>query len=146
VRIEAAEFPDGFFLSNSASRVSYFARPRARIFMEARQSSWLVPMFVPVDPGDPCRHWRGMAEAAGAEVAGEQWRCERVGQEALGGRDVVRYRIVASPGQEMSGWIDSSLKFPVRIQKDDGTIASVVNIAEAPQPPSLFEIPEGFHK
>src|SRR5207253_4440928 len=31
VRIEAAEFPDGFFLSNSASRVSYFARPRARI-------------------------------------------------------------------------------------------------------------------
>ena len=146
VRIEAPDFPDGFFVSDGSNHVSHFARPNARIFMDARQSSWLVGMFVPVDPDDPCRQWRSMAEVAGAEDQNGQWRCERVGQEVIGGRDVVRYRIMVSVGREMLGWIDPALKFPLKIQREDGATAIVENILEQPQPAALFEIPANFRK
>jgi hypothetical protein len=146
VRIETSEFPDGYFVSDGSNRVSQFARPSVRIVMDARQSSWLVQMFVPVDPDDPCRQWRIMAEVAGAEDRNGQWRCERAGQEKLDGRDATRYRIILSADREMLVWIDPELKFPLKIQRDDGTTAAVENILEAPQPALLFEIPAGFRK
>ena len=146
VRIETPGFPDGFFVSDGSNRVSYFVRPDARVFMEARQSSWLVAMFVPVDPDDPCQRWRSMAKVAGAEVQNGQWRCEPAGQEIIDGRHAVRYRIIVSPDREMFGWVDPELKFPVKIQREDGTIAAIENILEAPQQAPLFEIPPGFRK
>ena len=60
VRIETPEFADGFFLIDAAKPVALFVRPAARIFMEARQSSRLTQVFVPVDPQAPCRGWRSM--------------------------------------------------------------------------------------
>jgi hypothetical protein len=42
--------------------------------------------------------------------------------------------------------IDPSLKFPLKIQRQDGTAALVENILEEPQPAPLFEIPAGFRK
>jgi hypothetical protein len=146
VRIETPEFADGFFVSDSSSHVGHFARPNARIFMDARQSSWLVRMFVPVDPNDPCQQWRSMAGIAGAEYQNGQWRCERAGQETIGGRHVVRYRVTSSSEREMLGWIDPDLKFPLKIQREDGTTAVAENILEAPQPKSLFEIPASFRR
>jgi hypothetical protein len=124
--------------------VSYFARPNARVFMEARQSSWLVSMFVSVDPDDPCKRWRSMAKVAGAQ--GDERRCERDGQEIIDGRHAVHYRIIPSSDREMSGWVDPNLKFPLKIQKEDGTTALVANMKEGPQPASLFEIPTDFRK
>jgi hypothetical protein len=146
VRIETPDFPDGFFVSDGSSHVSYFARPNSRIFMDARQSSWLTQMFVPVDPDDPCRQWSSMATAAGAGDQNGKWRCERAGQQMIDGRNVVRYRIVLSADREMLGWIDQDLKFPLKIQREDGTTAVVENILEVPQPAPLFEIPAGFRK
>jgi hypothetical protein len=146
VRIETAEFPDGFFVSDGSTRVSWFARPHARIFMDARQSSWMVQMFVPVDPNDPCQQWRSMARVAGTADQDNQWRCEHAGQETLDGRSVARFRIILSADQEMLGWIDPELKFPLKIRREDGTTAVVENILEAPQPAPLFEIPAGFSK
>jgi hypothetical protein len=144
VRIETPDFPDGFFVSDGSNRVSYFARPDAHLFMEARQSSWLVPMFVPVDPSDPCQQWRGMAKVAGAQT--DLWRCEPAGQEIIEGRQAVRYRIMASPDQEMFGWVDPDLKFPVKVRRQDGMTANVANVQTGPQPAALFEIPPGFRK
>jgi hypothetical protein len=146
VRIEPPEFPDGFFVSDSAHRVSYFARASARVFMDARQSNWAVQMFVPVDPDDPCVQWRGMASATGAEHRDAIWRCERSGQEVIDGRKVDRYRIILAAGREMLGWVDPDLKFPLKIQREDGTTAVVENIVEAPQPAPLFQVPVGFRK
>jgi hypothetical protein len=146
VRLETPEFPDGFFVSDGSKRVSYFARPNARIFMDARQSNWLVQFFVPVDPDDPCRQWRSMADVAGAEDRNAQWRCEQVGSEMIAGRAVTRYRIILSAGREMLGWIDPELKFPLKIQREDGTTAIVENVLQGPQPDQLFEVPAGFRK
>jgi hypothetical protein len=79
VRIETSDFPDGFFLIDGVSRAAYFARPGQRVFMDARQSSRLTQLFVPLDLGDPCLQWQAMAELAGATEPSDRWRCERVG-------------------------------------------------------------------
>jgi hypothetical protein len=146
VRIETPDFPDGFFLIDGASRAAYFARPGERVFMDARQSSRLTQLFVPLDLGDPCLQWQAMAKLAGATDRNDPWRCERVGEESVGGRDVVVYRAISSPGRELVGWIDPKLKFPLRIRLEDGMSISVENIREEPQPAPLFEIPPGFGK
>jgi hypothetical protein len=146
VRIETPDFPDGFFLIDGASRAAYFARPRERVFMDARQSSRLTQLLVPLDLGDPCLQWQAMAKVAGVTNANAPWRCERIGEESVGGRDVVVYRAIPSPGRELVGWIDPKLKFPLRMRLEDGVSISVENIREEPQPVLLFEIPGNFGK
>jgi len=146
VRIETPDFPDGFFLIDGVSRAAYFARPNERVFMDARQSSRLTQLFVPVGAADPCLQWQATAQLAGATDRSDPWRCERVGEEAVGGRAVVIYRAISSPSREFLGWIDSNLKFPLRIQLEDGSSISVANIHEEPQPARLFEIPSDFGK
>ena len=146
VRIETPEFPDGFFLIDGVSRAAYFARPGQGVFMDARQSSRLTRLFVPVDLGDPCLQWREMAMLAGAADPSDPWRCERVGEELLDGRGVVVFRAISSPGRDILGWIDPSLKFPLRIRMQDGTSITARDIHEEPQPSHLFEIPSGLRK
>jgi hypothetical protein len=146
VRIETPDFPDGFFLVDGARHAAYFARPGERVFMDARQSSRLTQLFVPLDSGEPCLQWQAMAKLAGAAEGNEPWRCDRVGEEKVGGRDAVVYRAASSPGREFVGWIDPKLKFPLRIRLEDGTSISIENIREEPQPAGLFEIPPGFGK
>jgi hypothetical protein len=146
VRIETPEFPDGFFLIDGVSRAAYFARPGQGVFMDARQSSRLTRLFVPVDLGDPCLQWQEMAMLAGVADPSTPWRCEGVGDELLEGRGVVVYRAVSSPGRNILGWIDPSLKFPLRIRMQDGTSITARDIHEEPQPSHLFEIPSGLRK
>jgi hypothetical protein len=145
VRIETPELADGFFLVNGARPTAYFVRPAAGTFMEARQSSRLTRIFVPVDPGEPCRQWQIMARLAGA-VDQSDWRCERVGEATIGGRNTTVYRIVSTPGRELIGWIDIARQFPLRIKTEDGSTITAENVRDEPQPAQLFEIPPGFRK
>jgi hypothetical protein len=145
VRLETPELADGFFLIDGAKPAAYFVRPAARVFMEARQSSWLTRMFVSVDPDNPCRQWQAMATLAGVPGQGD-WRCERIGEEAIGGQNVIGYRAVSAPGQEFLGWIDRARKFPLRIKTGDGAIITAENIHDEPQPAQSFEIPPGLRK
>jgi hypothetical protein len=146
VRIETPDFPDGSFLIDGENRTAYFVRPGERVYMDARQSNRLTQLFVPLDAGDPCRQWHAMAKLAGATDRNDPWRCERVGEELIDGRGVVVYRAISSPGREFLGAIDPNLKFPLRIQLQDGTAISAENIHEETQPAHLFEIPSGFGK
>lgn len=146
VRIETPNFPDGFFVSDGANRTAWFARPAARIFMDAGQSSRLSRLLVPVDPGDPCRQWQAAATLAGAPNESGPWRCERIGEARIEGRDAAIYRATPSPGHDVLAWIGLQLKFPLKIQTEGGGVIAVTNIQEAPQPESLFEIPQAFRK
>jgi hypothetical protein len=145
VRIETPELADGFFLVNGATPTAYFVRPAAGTFMEARQSSRLTRIFVPVDPGDPCRQWQIMARLAGAADQSD-WRCERVGEGTIDGRSIIAYRMVSTPGRELLGWIDTARKFPLRIRTEDGFTIAAENVRDEPQPAQLFEIPPGLRK
>ena len=146
VRIETPDFADGFFLVDEPNRAAYFARPTERIFMDARQSSRLTQLFVPVDLDDPCRQWQIMANLASGVDSSNGWRCEHIGEEIVDGRHAAVYRAISSPGRDIVGWIDPELKFPLRIKMEDGATITVENIQERPQSTRLFVIPTNFHK
>jgi hypothetical protein len=145
VRIETPDLPDGFFLIDGAKPTALFVRPAACVFMEARQSSLLTRLFVPVDPGSPCPQWQAMARDAGIAERGD-WRCERLADEAIVGHIAAAYRAVSPAGQELLAWIDPIRKFPVQIKTEDGTVIVAQNIRDDRQPAQMFEVPSGFRK
>lgn len=145
VRIETVEHTDGFFLVDAAKPSAWFVRPGARLYMDARQSSRLTRLFVPLDPDAPCSHWQAMARLAGA---GEQdaWRCERTGEETIDGHSTVAFRALSTKGEELVGWIDRERRFPLRIRIGDGTLITLEQIKDEAEPASSFELPAGYRK
>jgi hypothetical protein len=145
VRIETAEHPDGFFLVDTMKPSAYFVRPGAGLYMEARQSSRLTRLFVPVDPDAPCRQWQVMARLAG--VAGEgEWRCERTGEETIDGRSTVAFRAVPGAGEVFLGWIDRERRFPLQIRSEDDVFFKLEQVKDESQPESSFELPASYRK
>jgi hypothetical protein len=145
VRIETRELLDGFFLIDGAKPAAYFVRPGMHIYMDARQSSRLTSLFVPVDPDDPCRQWQAMARLAGATDQGD-WRCERISEEIIGGLRTIAYRALSAAHEQFTGWIDPKRKFPVRIRGEDGAVIAVENIRDEAQVAQPLEIPSTFRK
>ncbi len=144
-RIETPDLAGSFFLIDGAKPAAYFVRPAARIFMDARKSSQLTRLFVPVDPDNPCTQWHAMAKLAG--VADQvDWHCERVGEQTIGTRNTIGYRAVSARGREFTGWIDVAHKFPIRIETAEGIVLSADDIRDESQSPEPFEIPAGFRK
>jgi hypothetical protein len=145
VRIETAEHPDGFFLVDAMKPSASFVRPTARMYMDARQSSRLTRMFVPLDPDAPCSQWQTMARLAGAGDQAE-WRCERTGIETIDGHSTIAFRALSKTGEEFVGWIDRERRFPLRIKTADGTLITLEQIKDEPQPASSFELPNAYGK
>jgi len=144
VRLEAPEFADGFFLADAVTPTAYFVRPGAHIYMDARQSSQLTRLLVPVDPDEPCRQWQAMAQLAGLAGQGD-WRCERTGEEQIDGRHVNVFHAVSGSGQ-LVGWIDPTRRFPLRIKTEDGTVIALEHVKDEPQSATPFEPPSNFRK
>jgi hypothetical protein len=145
VRIESPDFSDGFFLIDGAKPAAYFVRPAAGLFMDAKQSTALTRLFVPVDPDNPCRQWQAMAEIAGLEKQGD-WHCEPAGAETIDGRETMAYRATPGAGHAFTGWIDRLRKFPLRIRTDDDAVVTVGSIRDEQQAANLFELPKGARK
>ena len=141
VRIETPEAAAGFFLINGTAAL--FVRPGQQIFTDARQSSRLTRIFIPVDRNDPCPQWRAAAQNAG--VAENEWHCELIGAAVLDGRAATESRVTSA--QDVSRrWIDARIGFPIRVQMNDGTSFTLENIRIAAQSPELFAIPPGYRK
>jgi hypothetical protein len=145
VRIETPEAAAGFLLIDADAGTALFVRPAQQIFMDAKQSSLLTQIFVPVDAKDPCRQWQAAANIAGMPNAGGEWRCERINDEFVGGRRATLYR-VASAQSASRRWIDSDLEFPVKLLATDGTAIALEHIRIEAQPASLFDLSPGFRK
>jgi hypothetical protein len=144
VRIETPDV-SGFFLVDVDAGTSYLVRPAQRTFMDAKQSSRLTQIFVPVDPRDACRRWQSMAEIAGMIVADGQWVCEPLGRETVEDRGTAKYRIVSPANRLSFAWIDTDLGYPIKMQVEDKTV-ELKNIQEGQSPASLFEVPRKFSK
>lgn len=144
VRIETTQFPGDVLIVDTSVPAAYLVRPAQRIFMDAKQSSELTRLFVPVDPADPCRQWQAMAEVAGISDSG-QWRCHAKGSETVDGRPALKFAVASLRGHS-TGWIDVSLSFPVKVETESGAVIALGGIKEGPQPPELFEIPSSFGK
>jgi hypothetical protein len=150
VRFETQNLPNAYFLVVGNPVGAYFIRPEQRVFMDAGQSSHVIPLFVSVNPDDPCQQWQAMSKLAG--IADQkshqaiQWHCDRVGSDTINGRNTLRYQAATLDGRRRTGWIDALLRFPLKVIAEDGATFELRNITEGPQPPNSFEIPLGFTK
>jgi hypothetical protein len=114
--------------------------------MDAKQSSTLTQVFVSLESHDPCRQWHLMDTIAGATDGTSEWRCERLGDEIVDGRHVIKYRVIPRDNHHSDRWIDTEREFPIRFESKDGTVVSVRNVVDARQPASLFTIPQVYKK
>jgi hypothetical protein len=140
VRIETTEHPDGFFLTDAAKPSAYFVRPAARGYMDAKQSSALTRLFVPVDPDAPCPQWQNMARDAGMGGEGD-WRCERTGEATIDGRATIAFQVSPADGHGYLAWVDPVRKFPLKIKTEDGVVTALEALRDEPQAASSFELP-----
>jgi hypothetical protein len=146
VRIETPEASAGFFLMDGAAGTAFFVRPAQQLFMDAKQSTRLTQLFVPVDPNDPCRQWQAAAKTAGVAGAAGDWHCGRVDTAIVDGRRTIEYRVVSPDQKSSRGWIDPGLEFPIKLRAADGTTIALEHIRVEAQPASLFAMPPGYRK
>jgi HPt (histidine-containing phosphotransfer) domain-containing protein len=144
VRIETAEASGGFLLINGDAGTAQFVRPAQQLFMEAKQSSRLTQMFVPIDTKEPCQHWQAAARNAGVASAAGEWRCERMEDAIIDGRRAVQFRVSSPESPSSRRWIDADLQFPVKLLAPDGTTIALEHILVEAQPANRFAIPPGF--
>ena len=147
VRIETSNTPAGFFLIDGTAATAVFVRPAQQVFMDARQSSRLTQIFLPVDPSAPCSQWQAAARNAGVPNAGGDWHCERIDAARADGHDTTVQYTVVSPNQESTQrWIDTALNFPVKLRQPDGTTLALEHIRVEAQPASLFTVPPQYRR
>lgn len=146
IRIETRQLPDGFFLVDDGRQSVWFIRPRQRVFMDAKRSSPLTQTFVRVEPRDACRQWKAMETIAGPAPGAGEWRCALVGRDVIDGRDTVKYQTTSPQNRRTFVWIDPERRFPIRVESEDGAVVSLERIVDAPQPPSLFALPDGYRR
>jgi hypothetical protein len=146
IRIEAPDLQNGFFLVRTDAKTVYFVQPDRGVFMDAKQSSILTELLVPVDPDAPCPQWQEMAAISGSAAGGAAWQCHRVGAEMEDGHTLVKYDMASPRGRHFSTWIDPQLRYVVRIQSYDGSTTELTNVQQAPQPDNAFLMPQGLRK
>lgn len=140
VRIETPESTGGYFLIDGTAAL--FVRPAQQTFTDARQSSRLTRMFIPVDPGNACLQWQVAAKIAGIEG---EWHCELIGAAMLDGRPTTECHVAAARDASRR-WIDTSVGFPIRVRMEDGTSFTLENIRLGAQSADLFTIPPSYRK
>lgn len=162
VRIESSQAPAGFFLIDGASQKAWFVRSMQRVFTEARQSTPLTQIFIPLDPKKPCDEWQLAAEHAGTIGADAAWHCQREGAGVSAGEaawsaarsanltiaagHTVAYRIAVADGRASERWINEALAFAVKVRAPDGTTISLENVRVGAQESSLFTLPSGYRE
>jgi hypothetical protein len=144
VRIEPVELAGGFFLVGPETPAALLVQPAQRVYMNARQSSPLTQIFVPVDPADPCRRWRSALEDAGAGRGAEHWRCAAAGKVEIAGRKTAKFRTSSAGDAVDERFIDARLQFPLMVIGADGSSLALENIRVTPQPSGLFMLPRGY--
>jgi hypothetical protein len=146
VRIELTGPQSEYFLIDGDTGSVLFVRPAQRVFMDAKQSSLLTQIFVPIDPTDPCRQWRAAAINAGVPNAGGDWRCARIDAEKADRPAGIEYRVVSPDQNTSQRWVDQTLEFPVKLRSQDGTTIALEHIRVAAQPANLFAVPPSYRK
>jgi len=124
-----------------AANTAILLLPQEKVFVDMRRLGHMNQAFMPLDVDDPCHTWQVLGTANGDDM---HWTCRRIGTETLGGRETMKFAASSSKGDDGFVWIDPKLKFIVRSANAAGQGMELRDIREAPQPPSLFEIPAGY--
>jgi hypothetical protein len=144
VRIEPVELAGGFFLIDHEAPATLLVRPGQRVYMNARQSSPLTQIFVPVDIAEPCRQWRSAMEDAGAGKRADRWHCELHAKVEMHGRKTLEFRTTSTEDVADKRFIDVQLQFALKVIAADGSSLSLENIRVNPQQADLFTLPGNY--
>jgi hypothetical protein len=87
------------------------------------------------DPNNACADFEKMAGMGG---------CKKAGNEAVSGRQTVKYAGKSDDGKPVAMWVDPEVNFVVKWQTKSGEIGELRNIKVAPQADGLFQLPSGF--
>jgi hypothetical protein len=150
IRIDRADASGTRFLVDADKPTAYVVAPAERVYMESKQSSILTELFVPLDPAAPCSRIETMAKLAGdsGKDGGSEWRCDQPASvaEDIDGRPAAKLTMTSPSGEKRTAWMDKKLNFLVKIETAGGAVIALRNIVEAPQPSSLFTLPDGVRK
>jgi hypothetical protein len=146
VRIETTEASAGFFLIDGATDTALFVRPAQRVFMDAKRSTPLTQIFVPVDSNHPCRAWQAAAQNADVPGAGGHWHCARIDAVSISRHPTFEYDVISPDRTQSRRWIDPELAFPIKVRGADGATIALEHLRVGPQPQSLFAVPPSFNK
>jgi hypothetical protein len=122
-------------LADPGSRSQTILMPSEKMYMQMPMGEGPVniPITGPSDPTNPCS-------------SGGNTDCVRGGTEAVNGYATVRWEYNSAQGVKTRAWVSTKLRYPIKTEDDDGGAMEFSNIAEGPQPASLFAIPNGFKK
>ena len=123
-------------LVDPAAKTQYMLMPSEKAYMQMPigQGPGSITVTGPSDPTNPCATGSGNAD------------CVKGDKETLNGYEAVRWDYTNSAGVRTRAWISTKLRFPIKTQDDDGSSTEFSNIAEGPQPATLFGIPPGYQK
>jgi hypothetical protein len=142
VRIDTQQpgHPQAIIILDMATRTNIVLIPERRMYIEQPETASFqrqaYDFFRPSDVNNACVDWQQLPGAHGA--------CRKIGNEVVNGRNTVKYE--GTKGTETGYvWFDPALRFPIKWQGNNGS-GELRNIAVAPQPASLFEVPAGYQK
>ncbi len=95
-----------------------------------------LSFFRAKDANNACPDLQKMASFAG---------CRKAGNEAVNGRQTVKYTGNSEDGKPLFVWVDPEVNFVVKWQTKSDETGELRNVKVAPQVESLFEIPSGYH-
>lgn len=103
----------------------------------------------PKDVNEACSQWKETAEKVAERTKSERQlgSCKKIGSDVVNGRGAVKYEGTDVDNKKTSYiWVDTKLRFVVKMQTSTGDGFEMQNIQEGSQPASLFEIPAGYTK
>jgi hypothetical protein len=122
-------------LADPASRSQTILMAAEKMYMQMPlgEGPVNIPVTGPSDPTNPCS-------------GGGNTDCVKGATESVNGYATVRWEYTSAQGVKTRAWVSTKLRYPIKTEDDDGGSMEFSNIAEGPQPASLFAIPAGFTK
>ncbi len=124
---------------NTQSNTAWMLNPNRQEYVELKGPA---QANVPSRPPLP-----GEGESLCAKEKG--LTCTKVSAEKMNGRNTEKWEIVMSQGDRKlrsTVWVDRSLGVTVREELPGGYVRELRDIQEAPQDPSLFQVPAGYER
>ncbi len=123
-------------LADPAAKSQFVLMPSEKMYMQMAigQGPVSIPITGPSDPTNPCSAGSGNTD------------CVKGSNESVNGYDAVRWDYTSAEGVRTRAWVSMKLRFSVKSQDDNGSSMEFTNIAEGPQPATLFAVPAGYTK
>jgi hypothetical protein len=133
MRLESRGMTDVVMLVNAVDRTSVVLYPTQKTYQKigSRPSQY----FRSTDVENACAEWQ--------KAADKQLKCEKVGEDLVGGRKTIKYKNSLADGSAEYVWIDTKLSYVIKWDMGEAA-AELQNIKEGAQSADLFEIPKSY--